>query len=92
MKRSLTWFLPILLSVVAGLLVALAFPPWDQGWLIWVGFTPVLAGLLLFSRRWVAALIQGALLAEHSGVWRSPGFGKEGSWATGAGTLGPWRW
>ena len=28
MKRSLIWLLPILLSVVGGLLVAAAFPPW----------------------------------------------------------------
>jgi apolipoprotein N-acyltransferase len=85
MKHSLTWLLPILLSVVAGLLVAAAFPPWDQDWLIWVGFTPVLAGLVLLNRRWVAALIQGALFGGTFG-------GMAFSWLWKGGRMADWCW
>jgi apolipoprotein N-acyltransferase len=51
----------ILLSLLGGVLIALAFPPWNFDWLIWIGFTPVLAGLLLFPRHWTNSLIQGAV-------------------------------
>ena len=49
MKPVLLHVSAIFLSLVGGILVSLAFPPWNQDWLIWIGFTPVLAGLLLFS-------------------------------------------
>jgi apolipoprotein N-acyltransferase len=90
MKRSLIWLLPILLSVVGGLLVAAAFPPWSQDWLIWVGFIPVLAGLVLFRRGWLTALIQGALFGGTFGgmafswLWKG---GRTGEWCWNAGSL-----
>jgi apolipoprotein N-acyltransferase len=67
MKPHLLHLSTILLSLAAGVLVALAFPPWNQDWLIWIGFTPVLAGLLLFPRRWVFSLIQGAVFGGTFG-------------------------
>jgi apolipoprotein N-acyltransferase len=59
MKAFLLHLSAVMLSLAGGILVALAFPPWNQVWLIWIGFTPVLAGLLLFPRRWIISLIQG---------------------------------
>jgi apolipoprotein N-acyltransferase len=48
------------LSIFSGFIVALAFPPWNQNWLIWIGFIPVLCSLLLFSRHWLLSLSRGA--------------------------------
>jgi apolipoprotein N-acyltransferase len=90
MKRFLIWLLPILLSAMGGVLVAVAFPPWNQDWLIWVGFTPVLAGLLLFRRHWLTAVIQGALFGGTFGglafswLWKG---GRPGDWGWNAGSL-----
>ena len=67
MKPFLLHLSAILLSLAGGVLIALAFPPWNQDWLIWIGFTPVLAGLLLFPRRWVTSLIQGAVFGGTFG-------------------------
>jgi apolipoprotein N-acyltransferase len=73
----------ILLSLVGGVLIALAFPPWNNNWLIWIGFTPVLAGLLLFPRRWVSSLIQGAVFGGTFG-------GLVFSWLWAGGRLTDW--
>src|SRR3984957_8966826 len=67
MKRLLLQLSPILLSLAGGVLIALAFPPWNYDWLIWIGFTPALAGLLLFPRHWVGSLIQGAVFGGTFG-------------------------
>jgi apolipoprotein N-acyltransferase len=67
MKPLLLRLSAILLSLAGGVLIALAFPPWNHDWLIWIGFTPVLAGLLLFPRRWAASLIQGAVFGGTFG-------------------------
>lgn len=67
MKPFLLHLSPILLSLLGGVLIALAFPPWNYDWLIWIGFIPVLAGLLLFPRRWLTALIQGAVFGGTFG-------------------------
>jgi apolipoprotein N-acyltransferase len=63
-SRVISVLLP---GLAAGVLVALAFPPWNYDWLIWIGFTPVLAGLLLFPRSWVTSLIQGAVFGGTFG-------------------------
>jgi len=67
MKPFLLNLPAILLSLAGGVLIALTFPPWNYYWLIWIGFTPVLAGLLLFPRRWVTSLIQGAIFGGTFG-------------------------
>lgn len=67
MKPFLLHLPPILLSLLGGVLVALAFPPWNYDWLIWIGFIPVLAGLLLFPRLWFIALIEGAVFGGTFG-------------------------
>jgi len=90
MKSSLLRIFAILLSIVGGIVVAVAFPPWNQDWLIWIGFTPVLVGLLLCSRNWLAALIQGALFGGTFGgfafAWLSKG-GRPADWIWNTGSL-----
>jgi len=68
MRPLLLHLSAIFLSLFGGVLIALAFPPWNHDWLIWVGFTPVLAGLLLFPRRWFTSLIQGAVFGATFGA------------------------
>ena len=67
MKLLLTQLSTVLLSLAGGVLIALAFPGWNHDWLIWIGFTPVLAGLVLFPRHWISSLIQGALFGGTFG-------------------------
>lgn len=55
------WLLPLVLSVMSGLALGLAFPPWNQEYLVWAGFIPVLAALLLFRSNWLKSLFCGAL-------------------------------
>jgi apolipoprotein N-acyltransferase len=90
MKPHLLHLSTILLSLAAGVLVALAFPPWNQDWLIWIGFTPVLAGLLLFPRRWVSSLIQGAVFGGTFGglvfYWLWAG-GRRNDWISNVASL-----
>jgi apolipoprotein N-acyltransferase len=85
MKPVLRDLSAILLSLLGGVLVALAFPPWNYDWLIWIGFTPVLAGLLLFPRRWATSLIQGAVFGGTFGglvfSWLLSGQ-RPGDWAS----------
>jgi apolipoprotein N-acyltransferase len=90
MKPHLHKLAAILLSLTGGVLVALAFPPWNQDWLIWIGFVPALAGLILFPRHWVTSLIQGAVFAGTFGglvfCWLWAG-GRPSDWAWNVGSL-----
>src|SRR5260370_25888512 len=61
MKISLLHLATILLSALSGFVVAAAFPPWNQSWLLWIGFIPVLSALLLFSRHWLLSLLRGTV-------------------------------
>jgi apolipoprotein N-acyltransferase len=85
MKPVLLHISPILLSLVGGVLVSLAFPPWNQDWLIWFGFTPVLAGLLLFPHGRIASLILGAVFGGTFG-------GLVFSWLLAGGHTNDWMW
>ena len=90
MKPLLLHLSAILLSLAGGVLVAKAFPPWNHDWLIWIGFTPVLAGLLLFPRRWFTSLIQGAVFGGTFGAlvfsWLWAG-GRPNDWVSNVGSL-----
>lgn len=90
MKPFLLHLSTILLSLAGGILVALAFPPWNQDWLIWIGFTPVLAALLLFPRHWIISLIQGAVFGGAFGglvfYWLWTG-GRPNDWASNVASL-----
>ena len=85
MKPVLLHVSAIFLSLAGGVLVSLAFPPWNQDWLIWIGFTPVLAGLLLFPRGWIASIIRGAVFGGTFG-------GLVFSWLLAGGLTGDWMW
>jgi apolipoprotein N-acyltransferase len=67
MKTYLLHLTTILLSALSGCVVAAAFPPWNQSWLIWVGFIPVLSALLLFSRHWGLTLLRGLVFGGTFG-------------------------
>jgi apolipoprotein N-acyltransferase len=85
MKAVPPYLSGVFLSLAGGILVSLAFPPWNQDWLIWIGFTPVLAGLLLFPRGWIASLIQGAVFGGTFG-------GLVFSWLLAGGRTNDWIW
>jgi apolipoprotein N-acyltransferase len=85
MKVFLTHLSTILLSLAGGVLLSLAFPPWNQYWLIWIGFTPVLAGLLLFPRNWFSSMIQGAVFGGTFG-------GSVFSWLLTGRLRSDWLW
>ena len=63
-----------MLAVLSGVLVAVAFPPWNVEWIIWVAFIPVLFALLFLRSHWLTALAQGAVFgAVFGGIaffWR----------------------
>ncbi len=50
MREKLGAMWPWVAAAVSGLLVALAYAPFNQGWLIWVALTPLMAALWLDSR------------------------------------------
>ena len=54
------------LSVLSGVLLGLAFPPWNVSWLVWIAFVPVLNGLLIL-RGSALVMIVGLLAEEHQG-------------------------
>jgi apolipoprotein N-acyltransferase len=90
MRPFLLHLTMMLLSLAGGILIALAFPPWNRYWLVWIGFTPVLAGLLLFPRRWFISLIQGAVFGGAFGgevfSWLWLG-GRPNDWASNVASL-----
>jgi len=64
MTRALPW----LLAALSGLLMGLAYPPFDQGWLVWICLAPLLAALW-FTPRWTARdWLRGALLGYACGL------------------------
>src|SRR6202022_4249455 len=83
MKASTLQLATILLSILSGVVAAAPFPPWNQSWLIWVGFIPVLSALLLFSRHWFFSLLRGAVFG---GVFGGLLF----SWLLGDSRLADW--
>jgi apolipoprotein N-acyltransferase len=85
MKALLIHLSTIFLSVAGGVLLSLAFPPWNQYWLVWIGFTPVLAGLLLFPRNWFTSVIRGAVFGGTFG-------GLVFSWLLSGGLRSDWLW
>ncbi|HET7228174.1 MAG TPA: hypothetical protein VFJ55_06000, partial [Chthoniobacterales bacterium] len=46
MKRRLLRLWPWLTAIISGLLAAVALPPFDQTWLIWLAFVPLCATIL----------------------------------------------
>jgi len=83
MKTYVLNLATILLSVFSGFIVAVAFPPWNQSWLIWVGFIPALCALLLFSRHWGLGLLRGLAFGGTFGGFLF-------SWLLSSGRLADW--
>ena len=83
MKAYVLQLATILLSILSGFVVAVAFPPWNQSWLIWVGFIPVLSALLLFSRHWGLTLLRGLVFGGTFGGFLF-------SWLLSNGRLADW--
>ena len=48
---TMTWWIRCLLSISGGLVMALAFPPYDYGDLVWLGLLPLLSALWCGGRR-----------------------------------------
>ena len=97
MKIQLLW--QVGLSLVSGVLLAAAFPPWNIGWLVWIAFVPVLIGLLILGGSALVLLVQGAIFAAAFGFIAFSWLGAEGRWtelAQNVGTLiavgAVWAW
>ena len=54
--------------MLSGLLLALCYPGWDQGWLVWVALTPLIAAVWLGPRPARRAWLRNALLGYVSGI------------------------
>jgi apolipoprotein N-acyltransferase len=97
MKMRLIW--QIGLSLLSGLLLGLAFPPWSISWLVWVAFVPVLCGLLVLRGSAPVLLIQGAVFCATFGLIAFNWLSAEARWselAQNSGTLivigAVWAW
>ena len=97
MKMNLIW--QIGLSLLSGVLLGLAFPPWNVSWLVWVAFVPVLSGLLILRGSALVLLVQGALFSAAFGLIAFNWLGAETRWnelAQNVGTLivagAVWSW
>jgi apolipoprotein N-acyltransferase len=97
MKMRIVW--QIGASLVSGVLLAAAFPPWNISWLLWIAFVPVLAGLLIGRGPALLLLIQGAIFSATFGFITFSWLGAEGRWSElvqNAGTLigigSIWAW
>ncbi|MGC3989426.1 MAG: hypothetical protein QM796_07060 [Chthoniobacteraceae bacterium] len=44
-KSKITLLWPWLAAVLSGVAVALAYAPWNQSWLVWIGLAPLLAAI-----------------------------------------------
>src|SRR5262249_53832020 len=91
MKPPLVHLATILLSALSGFVVAAAFSPWNQSWLVWIGFIPVLSALLLFSRHWSLSLLRGVVFGGTFGgflfSWL-PANGRLADWVTNTVSFG----
>jgi apolipoprotein N-acyltransferase len=97
MKMYLIW--QIGLSVLSGVLLGLAFPPWNVSWLVWIAFVPVLGGLLIVRGSALVLLVQGTLFSATFGLIAFNWLGAETRWnelAQNVGTLvvagAVWAW
>jgi apolipoprotein N-acyltransferase len=97
MKLRVAW--QIGLSLVSGGLLALAFPPWNFSWLVWIALVPILAGLLILRGSAPVLLLQGAIFAASFGLIAFNWLAAEGRWnelAQNTGTLivagAVWAW
>ena len=55
-------------AALGGLLLAFCFPGWDQGWLVWLALTPLIAAVWLGPRPARRAWLRDALLGYVAGL------------------------
>jgi apolipoprotein N-acyltransferase len=87
------------LSLLSGVLLGLAFPPWSVSWLVWIAFVPVLSGLLILRGSALVLLVQGTVFSATFGLIAFSWLGAETRWnelAQNVGTLvvagAVWAW
>ena len=85
MKPILKESLALILAALSGILVAVAFPPWNLDWLIWAAFIPILFALLFLRSNWMTALAQGAVFG---GIFGGIAF----FWRLSEGSPSDWAW
>jgi len=97
MKMRLIW--RIGLSLLSGVLLGLAFAPWNVSWLVWIAFVPVLSGLLILRGSAPVLLAQGAVFSATFALIAFYWLGEEtrwSEWAQNVGTLivtgAVWAW
>ena len=95
----LAWLWQLLLSLLAGVLLALGLPPWNLSWLIWVAFVPILFSLLSLRGRAGMVIVQGALfstsfaLITFHWLWKEHRYQELGTILGVFGLLGiVWSW
>src|SRR5213080_2885470 len=66
-SKQLLRLWPWLAAITSGLLVAAAFPPFDQNWLVWIALVPLCATILFSGEdtrhRWLRDLMLGYVSA-----------------------------
>jgi apolipoprotein N-acyltransferase len=62
------WLWQFLLSILAGILIALGLPPWNFSWLVWVAFIPILVSLLSLRGPAIMVILQGVLFSGTFGL------------------------
>jgi apolipoprotein N-acyltransferase len=55
-------------ALLTGLLLALSYPGWDQGWLIWIALTPLIAAVWLSPQPARRTWLRNALLGYVAGI------------------------
>lgn len=69
MRGTLSFWWPHAAATASGLLTTLAFPPFDQGWIVWISLTPLLAALWRTPRaNGPGPVLHGALLGFLFGL------------------------
>ena len=66
--QSLIALWPWACAASSGFLLAFCFPGWDQGWLVWIALTPLLAAVRLSPRPARHAWLRNALLGYVAGL------------------------
>src|SRR5260221_12989770 len=97
MKRWLMWQMG--LSLLSGVVLGLACPPWNVSWLVWIAFVRVLSGLLILGRSALVLLVQGTVFSATFAFIAFNWLGAETRWnelAQNVGTLvvagAVWAW
>ncbi len=67
-SRRLAALWPWACAALAGFLLALCYPGWDQGWLVWLALTPLIAAVWLSPRPARRPWLRHALLGYVAGL------------------------